>query len=94
VRDGTLDAATKCATLQAMDVVLDIGLRDPIDTALASLGVISKDTLPAAVETLMTAREIARQEKNWAESDRLRAEMNLLGYTVEDTPHGPKITKV
>ncbi len=94
VKDDKLDNGTKCATLRAIDTVLDIGLRDPIDTALASLGVVSADSLPVEVQELVTKRETARQEKQWAESDRLRAELNLRGYTIEDTPHGPKVTKV
>jgi cysteinyl-tRNA synthetase len=79
--------------MQAMDVVLDIGLRDQLDTGLSSIGVVSEESIPNDVRTLMTARDSARREKNWTESDRLRAEINLLGYAVEDTPHGTKVTK-
>ncbi len=42
---------------------------------------------------LVTARNTARTTKNWAESDRLRAELETLGYIVKDTPEGTKIEK-
>lgn len=93
-KDDRLTSGEKCATMQAMDVVLDIGLRDQLDTGLSSIGVVSEASIPEVVRTLMTARDTARAEKNWTESDRLRAEINLLGYAVEDTPHGTKVTKV
>lgn len=43
------------------------------------------------IKTLMEQRQKARQEKNWAESDRLRDEIKKLGYSVEDTSKGQKI---
>lgn len=92
-KDDRLTSGEKCATMQAMDVVLDIGLRDRLDTGLSSIGVVSEASIPDDVRALMTARDVARREKNWTESDRLRAEINLLGYAVEDTPHGTKVTK-
>ncbi len=92
-KDERLTAGEKCATMQAMDVVLDIGLRDKRDAGLASLGVVSLEEIPDIVQGLITARDRARSAKNWAESDRLRAEINLAGYAVEDTPQGTKVSK-
>lgn len=92
-KDDSLTPGEKCATMQAMDDVLDIGLRDALDTGLSSLGVVSEEDIPADVRTLMTARDAARKEKDWTESDRLRAAINILGYTVEDTPQGTKVSK-
>lgn len=92
-KDNTLTPAVKCATMQAIDTVLDIGLRDPIDTALVSLGVVKSSDLPQSVQALVTAREAARAAKDWTKSDQIRAEINLLGYAVEDTPLGIKVTK-
>ncbi|MCU0678789.1 MAG: class I tRNA ligase family protein, partial [Candidatus Pacebacteria bacterium] len=93
-KDDRLTSGEKCATMQAMDVVLDIGLRDQLDTGLSSIGVVSEASIPKVVRDLMTARDTARKEKNWTESDRLRAKINLLGYAVEDTPQGTKVSKV
>ena len=42
---------------------------------------------------LIDERAKARLEKNWTESDRLRAEIEKLGYIVEDTTSGQRIFK-
>lgn len=39
-------------------------------------------------QNLLRARDQARQQKNWAEADRLRDELQALGITVNDTQHG------
>lgn len=44
----------------------------------------------AAVAERVARREAARKAKNWAESDRLRAELLAEGVTVEDTAAGPR----
>lgn len=45
-------------------------------------------TLPpkasAEVEALLAAREVAREQRDWAASDRLRAELQELGWQVQD----------
>lgn len=43
------------------------------------------------VKKLLNARDQARTEKKWSESDRLRSEIKKLGYSVEDTAEGQKI---
>ena len=48
---------------------------------------------PAEVQTLVHAREAARQRKDWKESDRLRDEIQKLGWLVKDTKDGSKLTK-
>ncbi len=40
------------------------------------------------IEHLVAERDEARRAKNWAESDRLRAELEALGIVVEDSPKG------
>lgn len=45
------------------------------------------------VETLIRNRDQARQNKNWAQSDALRARIEQMGYTVKDTPQGTKVVK-
>ncbi|MEL6161659.1 MAG: cysteine--tRNA ligase [Cyanobacteria bacterium J06627_32] len=42
----------------------------------------------AWVEDLVNQRQVARQEKNYAESDRLRTELQTAGITVVDLPDG------
>jgi cysteinyl-tRNA synthetase len=42
---------------------------------------------------LVDQRQKAREDKNWAESDRLRDEIAALGWQVQDTPNGPELVK-
>jgi cysteinyl-tRNA synthetase len=44
----------------------------------------------AQVQQLVDARQAAKKAKNFAEADRLRAELLELGIVVEDTPQGPR----
>lgn len=45
------------------------------------------------VQDLLRQRQEARSRKDWAESDRLRGEIEALGYTVKDTKQGQQLTK-
>jgi hypothetical protein len=44
---------------------------------------------PLEVEKLVTQRESARAEKNWAEADLLRKNIKEKGWSIEDTSKGP-----
>ncbi len=60
------------------------------------LGVFSSDLPeeePEALQELLARREIARAEKNFLESDRLRDEIDRRGYRIEDTPQGARLKK-
>ena len=41
------------------------------------------------IEKMMLAREAARREKNWAEADRIRKELDAMQVLIDDGPHGP-----
>lgn len=45
--------------------------------------------IPANVRQLANKREESRASKQFEQSDRLRKEINDLGYEIEDTPRGP-----
>lgn len=45
-----------------------------------------------AVEALLEARAAARKEKNWAVADGVRNGLTELGFVVEDTPQGARVT--
>ena len=93
IRDNTLDNHTKCGNLMAMDDVLDIGLSENQEDGRRSLGVVAADELPADIQELVDRREATRIARNWIEADTLRDAIKLKGYQLEDTPHGPKVTK-
>lgn len=47
--------------------------------------------IPENVKRLVEERTQVRKEKNWARADRIRDELDALGYIVKDTPQGPQI---
>ena len=49
--------------------------------------------VPAKVENLAELREKLRQEKKWAEADKIRTKIERLGFKIEDTETGPKLFK-
>jgi cysteinyl-tRNA synthetase len=75
--------AQKYRTILDFDRVLGLHL-DQLDQAQA---------LPAAVQKLVDARQQARLAKDFAASDQLRAEIEALGYQVQDTKDGMKVVK-
>tara|TARA_B100000508_G_C11463920_1_gene280558 strand:+ start:3507 stop:4964 length:1458 start_codon:yes stop_codon:yes gene_type:complete len=93
LKDDKLDNKVKCGTLMAMDEVLEIGLSDDLYEGMQSLGVVSTDDIPDEVQVLIDEREAARIARNWDRADALRDEIKLKGYELEDTAHGPKVTK-
>ncbi len=93
-KDETLDNKTKCATIHYMDSVLEIGLSDDVDEGKKNLGILTSEEVPEEIKELVSKREAARVARNWLEADHFREALNLKGYTVEDTPHGPKVVKV
>jgi len=51
------------------------------------------EEIPDGVKDMAKERQRARVEKNWAESDRLRAEIEAKGFSVEDRKDGMRIEK-
>ena len=43
---------------------------------------------------LVRLRGLARDSRDWAEADRIRDELAQRGWTVRDTPEGPKLKRV
>lgn len=93
MKNATLSPADKIATIKEMDSVLDIGLNDERDAVVRELGIVAEENLPPEIQELLEKRNIARATHNWDESDHIREILNFKGYTVEDTPHGQKISK-
>jgi len=49
--------------------------------------------IPVEVRELVEKREKLRQEKNYKESDKIRAQLHELGYGIEDTVYGPLVLR-
>ena len=78
-----LAGADKHATIVDFDRVLGLDL-DLLERS---------ETVPPQVQRLVDERRKARQEKDWAASDRLRDEIRQLGYIVQDTKDGMKVVR-
>ena len=46
-----------------------------------------------AIRSLLDCRAAARKEKNFSLADQIRDELGALGYTIEDTPQGARVTR-
>ena len=46
-----------------------------------------------AVQALIDARAAARKEKNWAVADAIRDGLGELGFSIKDTPQGPRMER-
>ncbi|MBN2449154.1 MAG: cysteine--tRNA ligase [Lentisphaeria bacterium] len=60
------------------------------------LGVMEADAgegIPAEVEALAGARQAARKARDFARADALRDQLSAMGWTVEDTPKGPRLRR-
>ncbi len=75
--------AGKYATILDFDRVLGLDL-DKVEAC---------EQLPPEIQDLVNQRHTARKTKDWAASDRLRDEIQALGYNVHDTPQGMKVIK-
>ena len=93
MKDASVSDADKVATLRNFDTVLDIGLSDAPSDVRRELGIMNDEEVPPEVHALLASRAASREAKNWTEADAIRQEINLKGYTVEDTPQGQRITK-
>ena len=96
VLKSKLNGATKRSLLADFDRVLSLDLLAQAD-ALRAKQEQEKDQgepLTPELAELLRRRQEARKEKNWAESDRIRDELKERGFSVVDTPSGPKLQRI
>jgi cysteinyl-tRNA synthetase len=74
------------ATLRAMGEVLGVLQQDPDTYLKRSVG--DKTMSDTDIEVLLEARKAARAAKNFAESDRIRAQLSAAGILLEDKAAG------
>jgi len=87
--------------VREINVRLDAGeslhadVRSGFETMLGVFGlrIEAPVSIPEDILALAQARETARNSKDFAEADRLRDEVSAHGYTIEDTPTGPRVTR-
>lgn len=82
VKDENLLSGEKKATLLEMDKILglDVGKKETL-------------AIPEEVLNLVQEREAFRKAGDWGASDELRQKIHDLGFKVEDSKDGPKVSK-
>ena len=101
-----MDAAAREAALLSADAIEDLmgvlGIAMPDDGAdewpaevcelAAEICDYAGDDPHAAADMLLEARAQARAEKNWALADAVRDGLAALGFTIEDTANGARVS--
>jgi len=68
-------------------------LNELVDVLGLIYGEEESNNLDAEIETLITARQSARENKNWSEADAIRDKLGAMGITLKDTPQGVAIER-
>ena len=86
INAGGLSEADKAALAKLFDEVVGgvLGLKDEDAGASGK----AEKALDGVMQLVLDARKKAREEKNWAESDRIRDTLAALGIAVKDTKDG------
>jgi hypothetical protein len=71
----------------------DSGIPSDVWEMVANAPSLEEDQPPHEVVELAESRFVARAEKNWAESDRLREEIASRGWSVQDEKNGYKLVR-
>ncbi len=66
-----------------------------LDKVNEILGIVSTShiEIPKEVIKLVTQRGRLREQQNWQEADKIRAQIEEMGYRVDDTTYGPLVTR-
>ncbi len=82
--------ATKLAIINDFDKVLSLDLIEQAKKLAEKKTEAPANEEDAEIDTLVAQRTQARKDKNWAEADRIRDELNARGIVLTDTPDGVK----
>ncbi|MEK7531397.1 MAG: DALR domain-containing protein [Patescibacteria group bacterium] len=77
------------ATILEFDAVLGLN----VNKERKKFTKLSDAQIPMQMKNLLTERENARAKKDFARADALRVEIETLGFLLEDSPEGPRLTK-
>lgn len=91
VLKSKLNGSDKLATILDFDKVF--GLKLDLAKDLSNQE-INFESLDKDIKLIIKSRQIAREQKNWKESDKLRDELKNRGYLIEDIKNGFKISKL
>lgn len=82
--------ATKLAILNDFDKVLSLDLVNEAKKYNEKQTAAPANEEDVEIDALVAQRTQARKDKNWAEADRIRDELNARGIVLTDTPEGVK----
>lgn len=89
LRDTTANAATKIALFEFIDRLLGLQFIDRAKKLRDSENIAA----PTEIIALADARIAAKANKNWAQADELRTQIDAAGWTVLDSKDGYKLVK-
>jgi cysteinyl-tRNA synthetase len=90
IKDPAVEPNEKSKLMLDFDRVLGLGLQTVLEMASDE----AEEGLPNEITALVSAREEARQSKEWEKADALRKEIEARGYEVKDTDTGPEIKRI
>jgi cysteinyl-tRNA synthetase len=82
---GVIEKRSKAAALELLREVDDI---------FGIIGKIAPQKMPKNIKELVGKRETLRKEKRWQEADKIRNNIEKLGWQIEDTPSGSRLKKI
>jgi cysteinyl-tRNA synthetase len=95
VFDWVRDTNRKLAAneLSASQAAILLAAWESVNRVLG-IGSQTEDSVDPALEALLEERQAARKSKDFARADAIRDELKAKGWTIEDTPKGPKLKKL
>ncbi len=84
IGDSGISNKNKYAALLSFDSILGLGLDNPPQEFLE---------IPTEINNLTDQREEARQKKDFTSADQLREQIDVAGFSIDDTPYGPLIKR-
>jgi len=91
---SNIPSSDKYDLLGEFDEVLGLGFRQLQETATEMPIITDLSTVPAEAQQLLAQRKTAREQKDWASSDKFRDELVKLGYEVIDGPTGQQLRQI
>lgn len=93
VLKSDISPPNKLATILKFDQVLGLDLLRCIVIYQEEKTKKENNEIPIVVQNLVTEREVARKNQKFERADMLRNEIAELGFIIEDSDSGPKISK-
>jgi cysteinyl-tRNA synthetase len=85
-KEPNISNADKKATVLDFDKIFGLGFEN------VKLKAVTEINIPDVIKNLLDSRDQARTNKDFKKSDELRKKINSLGYEINDTPDGQKIS--